>query len=146
MKRVILILALASSAVLAQGVPNSNNLGDITLPVIRNQLGTGTPAPTITVGVENARYVDDGYYHVPQDMPYYPTAAVIWPRVVELECEKIHGNLVCEGYHWLPKLGRGEYLFVVPKLKEVAKTVIVHTPPPPPIVIYKEVPVKKKPE
>ena len=141
MKQALLILALASTA--AFGQANSNEKVDQTLPVIRNQLGTGTPAPRLTVGTENARYVDDGYYHVPQDMPYYPTAAVIWPRVVELQCEKIKGNLVCEGYHWAPKLGRGEYLFVVPKLKEVPAPTIVQAPP---IVIYKEVPRKPKGE
>ena len=141
MKQALLILALASTA--AFGQANSNEKVDQTLPVIRNQLGTGTPAPMLTVGTENARYVDDGYYHVPQDMPYYPTAAVIWPRVVELQCEKIKGNLVCEGYHWAPKLGRGEYLFVVPKLKEVPAPTIVQAPP---IVIYKEVPRKPKGE
>jgi hypothetical protein len=141
MKQALLILALVSTA--AFGQANSNEKIDQTLPVIRNQLGTGSPAPMLTVGTENARYVDDGYYHVPQDMPYYPTAAVIWPRVVELQCEKIKGNLVCEGYHWAPKLGRGEYLFVVPKLKEVPKPVVVQAPP---IVIYKEVPRKPKGE
>jgi hypothetical protein len=112
------------------------------LTVTRKSLGLGTPASMFTLGNEQALFVDDDYYHAPQDMPFYPTAAVIWPRVLELPCTKISGNVVCDGYHWQPALGRAEYLFVVPRVKEVA-------PPPapvPPVIIYKEVPRKKKPE
>lgn len=80
----------------------------------------------------------DNYIHVPQYMPYYPTAAVIWPRVVEVPCEKTEaGELRCEGYNWTPAMGRGEYLFFVPKVRNEP------LPPAPPVIIYKEVPVKK---
>jgi hypothetical protein len=124
----LLLAAAVVGAHAQQPVKNTGN-GQVEfqseLPVIRNQLGNGTPAPMITVGVESARYVDDNYYHTPQYMPMYPTAAVIWPRVIELECERDKNGVLCEGYHWLPEMGRGEYLFVVPKFKAPSQSVIV---------------------
>lgn len=139
MKKVFAILAiLAAIPSFAQSVSNDrvyNSIPDIkTLSVTRKSLGLGSPAPMITIGTENALEVDDNYYHVPQDMPFYPTAGVLWPRVVELECESIKGKIICEGYHWAPAMGRAEYLFVVPKIKKSV----------PPAVIYREVPVRKK--
>ena len=80
------------------------------------------------------------YYSVPQYLPYYPTAAVIWPRVVEVPCEQgADGKMICEGYNWTPAMGRAEYLFIMPKLKKaptVTNTIINNT-------VIKEVPVKK---
>lgn len=78
-----------------------------------------TPAPRVerlpfgsglqnATGTENAELVGDfGVWHVPQYLPGYPTAAPIWPRVIELRCV----NGVCAGYTITPELGRGEYLF-----------------------------------
>lgn len=145
MKKVIALLALSAvSGAFAQAsndaVTNTGARTDLqTLPVIRNQLGTGTPAPMITVGNETAVYVDDGYYHIPQYLPTHPTAATIWPRVVEVECDKVDGKVVCDGYHWLPKMGRAEYIMIIPRMREQPK-------PLPPVIVYKEVPVKKKKE
>lgn len=95
------------------------------------------------LGTDNS---DEPYYHVPQYMPYYPTAAVIWPRVVEVPCTRAaDGKVTCEGYNWTPDMGRAEYLFIVPKIKnppqccqntKVENKVIEK-------IIYKEVPVKK---
>ena len=142
MKKVIALLAFcAVSGAFAQAsnevVANTGARTDLqTLPVIRNQLGTGTPAPMITVGNETAVYVDDGYYHIPQYLPTHPTAATIWPRVVEVECDKVDGKVVCDGYHWLPKMGRAEYIMIIPRMRVK----------PEPVIVLKEVPVKKKKE
>ena len=153
MKKVLSLLLLVgatSSFAQATGdtVTNTGARADLqTLPVQRNQLGTGTPAPMITVGTETAVYVDDGYYHIPQYLPNYPTAGVIWPRVVEVQCEKINDRIVCEGYNWAPKLGRGEYIMIIPRLKAeqpVPRNVVVQAPPP--VIIYREVPRKRKAE
>lgn len=151
MKKVLLLLLLVAGAVGAQPVTNTGARTDLpTLPVARNQLGTGTPAPLITVGTETAVLVDDGYYHIPQQLAGYPTAAVIWPRVVEVECEKVGEKVVCDGYHWSPRLGRAEYVLLLPRLKapppqpptRCCEKVVT----PPPVVIYREVPVKRKAE
>ena len=81
------------------------------------------------------------YYYVPQYLPYYPTAATIWARVVQVPCEKAaDGKLTCEGYNWTPDMGRAEYLFIMPKIKQptvVTNTIIKET------TILKEVPIKK---
>lgn len=63
------------------------------------------------------------YYHSPQYMVGYPSAGVIWPRIVEVLCEKVNNALVCDGYNWTPAMGRGEYLFVTPTIKRNAKAV-----------------------
>lgn len=141
MKKVTALMAiLAASSAFAQApneVANTGARTDLqTLPVTRNQLGTGTPAPMITVGAETAVYVDDGYYHIPQYLPNHPTAATIWPRVVQVECEKVDGKIVCGGYNWTSKLGRAEYIMIIPYMKETPKQVIV----------YREVPAKNKGE
>lgn len=74
----------------------------------RTPHGSGTPGQT---GNEVATSTpDDGIYFAPQYMPGYPTAAVIWPRVVEVPCKHVSNNLVCENYKWKPEYGRGEYL------------------------------------
>jgi hypothetical protein len=131
----LILLLVSSSAALADG------------PVVnltKEQLGNaGPPAAAVTVGNEAALGVGDSMYHAPQYLPYHPTAATIWPRVVEVPCIKAEdGTLTCEGFHWLPEMGRAEYLFVIPKVKEV---------PPPKVVtvekkVFIEVPVKKKKE
>lgn len=90
--------------------------------------------------------VVDGIYHNPQTMlPGHPTAATIWPRVVEVPCVKVAGNTVCEPINWTPKMGRGEYLYFKPVVMQPP------APPTPPVPVYipvptpvlQEVPIKK---
>ena len=110
--------------------------------VYQIQLGSGVPDGE---KLTDAPPVMDGMYHAPQYLPGNPTAATIWPRVVDVECTKTDdlstgGNsLVCNGYNWSPDMGRGEYIYIRPRLKDEP------VPPAPvaPIVIYKEAPVKK---
>lgn len=112
------------------------DVNDATFSVMRNQLGSGFPAARITLGTVNSVYVNDGYWHVPQYMPNYPTASAIWPRVIDLNCREIpqsSGEVECDGYHWTPDMGRGEYLFIIPTVKKT----------PEPLVVLKEVPAKK---
>jgi len=135
MKKLILTLALIglTGSVLAQQV----NVG-------RNELGSGTPGMT---GFELAGKWDNNIFHAPQYMPGHPTAATLYPRVVDVECTKVSTGLNCKGYNWLPELGRGEYLMIRPVLAPepvvVTKTVVVPGP-----VVVKEVlvEVKKKKE
>lgn len=127
MKKMLTVMALmvAASAAIAE------------VGVNRTPLGSGAPG---TVGGEVASPVMDGMLHAPQYMPGYPTAATIFPRVVDVPCTKTaKGDLQCDGYNWMPDMGRGEYLFVRPHLVEAAKPVV-------PITIIKEVPKKKKGE
>lgn len=121
----------------------------------KNLLGSGSPVVSNPTGVENASVVDNAkvennILHAPQYMPYYPTAATIWPRAVEVPCTKVGADLKCAGYNWTPSLGRSEYLFVVPKVKESTPTemiVITNTREVPVIrEVLVEVPVKKKKE
>lgn len=64
---------------------------------------------------ETATPVADGLFHAPQYMPGYPTAAVIFPRVVEVPCYQVQPDaLRCKGYYVTPAEGRGEYLFFHP--------------------------------
>lgn len=101
--------------------------------VTRKPYGSGQPG---AYGAEPAETVTNDIAHAPQYLPGHPTSATIYPRVVEVPCTKTaNGNLSCAGYQWTPALGRGEYLFIQPRIVE---------PPPAPRVIYKEVPVKKK--
>jgi hypothetical protein len=140
MKQALVIaLLLISSSVLAQQQRE--------VRIERRALGSGTPAITNTVGIERAVPVADNYLHAPQYLPGYPTAAVIWPRVVEVNCIEDAGKLNCDGYNWRPDLGRGEYLFIVPR---IAKPPQVIEKPIPFVVerevvreILKEVPAKK---
>jgi hypothetical protein len=110
----------------------------------RKSIGAGSPAPMVTVGTEHAIKVDDDYFHIPQQMPFYPTAGIIWPRVVELSCKTVNGILVCEGYNWAPKYGRAEYLFVTPRVKDPVVVAPACCQQKAPIVVYREVPQKTK--
>ena len=92
----------------------------------RNLLGSGIQNEAMTADVAT-QVGDYGVYHVPQYMPGYPTAATIWPRVVEVKCQ----NNLCEGYENTPALGRGEYLF----FKPVNTVAAVSTPVVAPVVI-----------
>ena len=137
MKKLILALALVGLAgsALAQVVN-----------VDRRTLGSGTPGMT---GFELTGKWDNNIFHAPQYMPGHPTAATLYPRVVDVECTKTTTGLNCKGYNWLPEMGRGEYLMIRPVLapepKVVEKVIGVPYPIPGPTV-YKEVPVKPKKE
>jgi hypothetical protein len=79
------------------------------MKIERVYMGSGSQD---VAGTENADPVADfGVWHVPQYMPGFPTAATIWPRVVEARCTE--GN-ACAGYLITPEMGRGEYLFFRP--------------------------------
>lgn len=142
MKSLIIMAALAvSSTAFAAEV----NVG-------KAVLGSGTPKHN-TVGVENATVVDNAklennILHAPQYMPNYPTAATIWPRAVEVPCVESVTGLNCAGYNWTPALGRGEYLFVIPKVQkpEPAKTEMVVIQKETVREVLVEVPAKKKKE
>jgi hypothetical protein len=56
-------------------------------------------------------------YYAPQYLPGFPTAATIWPRVIDVNCVKSDADIKCAGYEWLPELGRGEYLLIRPNVK-----------------------------
>src|SRR5262249_40966459 len=137
-----ILIAVALFAASAQAHEN-------VLLLKNEELGSGTPGgPPLEVAVQ----VDNDLYHAPQYLPYYPTAAPIWPRVVEVQCTRLpihHAKpedarkgapLKCEGYHWTPAMGRAEYLFVTPKVVEpVAPVVITKEVMVPGPVILKEV-------
>ena len=148
------LLAIANTNAVNDGKPREDRTVNTPIPagatvVMRHQLGSGTPG---FVGFEPATHMGEGIYHAPQYMPAYPTASPIWPRVIEVECEKQDNRFVCGGYDWLPALGRGEYLYIRPTMKEVVPPVIVErkVEVPVPVVVerkvYVEVPVKKKGE
>jgi hypothetical protein len=128
MKKIISVLALALIAGSAFAAD------DPIIDVGRHSLGSGTPG---LLGIEAiSRWSnDEPIYHGPQYLAGYPTAATIWPRVVDVTCSRVSGKLSCDGYDWQPRMGRGEYLFVRPHLavapepkviiKEVVKVVEV---------------------
>lgn len=112
MRKLILSLALmvlAGSAMAQVGVHRVEN-------------GSGQPNAT---GIENAEKWDQGVYHAPQYMPGYPTAATLWPRVVDVPCTKVGDKVICNGYSWTPDMGRGEYLMIHPMIAEPAKPTVV---------------------
>lgn len=106
----IMALAMAASAS-AQNVD-----------IQRNAYGSGVPGKE---GFENADVVENDIFHAPQYMAAFPTAATIWPRVVEVPCVRSATGLQCEGYNWTPKMGRGEYLFFKPKIAEPVRPEII---------------------
>lgn len=129
----MMALVLAATSAVAADTSSTKIL------VVRNQLGIGSPAKALTVNSERGHYVNDGMYHVPQYLPGYPTAAVLWARTVEVNCRD--GQILdCDGYHWLPEMGRGEYLFVVPRVIAPTATPVAPTP-----VVVKETTVVKEP-
>lgn len=116
MKSVMLLMALAvSTCAIGQPLmlsPTASPTPEDQVEVARVPAGSGEPEQT---GFENAVLVGNNMYHAPQFMPGYPTAATIWPRVIEIPCRRDGENVIqCEGYHWVPSMGRGEYLYFVP--------------------------------
>ena len=122
----------------------------------RHTLGSGTPGQygyEVAIPIlKTAAYSDSlagTIYHEPHYMPHFPTAATIWPRVIEIKCTF---DRFCEGYNYSPAMGRGEYLFVTPRVVRAplpTPPVIVErivTVPGPERIILKEVPIKPKKE
>lgn len=103
--------------------------------------GSGTPGQVVNEPAVPVS-LGEGIYHAPGYMPGYPTAGVIYPRIVDVKCTKVDGNLNCDGYNWLPEMGRGEYLLFRPHLVEAP---VAQEDPAPlePQVIYRDVPVKE---
>lgn len=132
MKKIALVLCIAA-------ITSPAFAADVNVQV--RQLGSGTPAAIESKGTEGTLVLPDGVYHAPQYLPGFPTAATIWPRVVEVDCEELNGVVSCAGFNWTPELGRGEYLFISPKIKNQPQP-----SSPVPVIIYKEVDVKKKAE
>ena len=126
-----------------------------TINIDAKALGSGTPAATITQGTNSATLINDSMWHTPQYLPGYPTAAVIWPRVITVPCTETATNqLKCSGYHWKPEYGRAEYLFISPQIILTSvpvsntqiileRTVIKEVPVIVKQDVIKEVPVKK---
>jgi len=144
------VLALANSNAQTTDAPRSDRTVNTPIPagavvVVRHQLGSGTPG---FIGLEPATHLGQGIYHAPQYMPQYPTAAVLWPRVIDVECQEEGKRFVCDGYNWIPALGRGEYLYIRPVVVAPVEPVIVEKQVP--VIIERkilvEVPVKKKGE
>jgi hypothetical protein len=102
-------------------------VGSLGAQTINNQpYGSGTPGAT---GPENATLVDNNVFHAPQYLPGSPTAASIWPRVVEVPCTNVGGAIRCDGYVWQPRLGRGEYLFFKPVVATPVQPQVIQSPP-----------------
>lgn len=120
MKRALLLLLVSCSS-MAQG-----------LMIESHDAGSGTPGNTT---LESATQVSNDWYHAPQYLPGFPTAATIWPRVIDVPCVKQDDVMKCKGYEWSPSLGRGEYLFVRPQVET-----------PPPAVIDVQPVVEEKPQ
>lgn len=98
--------------------------------VERRSLGSGTPGIAEMTGTEAAEHVADGLYHVSNFLPGFPTAATIWPREVPVKCALDHATQrkTCTGYHVIPAIGRGEYIFIRP-------VDIPEPPPPQPVMV-----------
>jgi hypothetical protein len=122
MKKVILSLGLllCSFNVLSDQIVQNNSI-----------YGSGPQDQSKTAQAIET-YPGSGLYHIPDYMPGYPTAAVIFPRVVDVNCVKTKDGLICDKFNWQPSIGRGEYIFIRPHVVESPK----------PIVIYREVPIK----
>jgi hypothetical protein len=123
-------LLLASAAIVCCGMAMAQ-VSPASIKIDQVTMGSGTPTNAKVRNEQIAHEVGDyGVYHVPQYMPYFPTAATIWPRVVEVRC---HGDK-CDGYEYKAEYGRAEYLFFKPR-QVVAKAeipvVVVPTPLPP---------------
>lgn len=127
MKKLLTVLAMC--AAVAPAFASDATIG-------RKDYGSGIPGES---GFENATSVSNDIFHAPQFLPGYPTAATIYPRVVEVDCEAKQGGVECQGYNWSPNMGRGEYLFVKPRVKEPTTPIVIERK----VEVIKEVPAKK---
>jgi len=129
--------ALASTAVDNVAVDNGTPPSGLplTLQIQRIPSGSGVPAAGRTSGYDTAEYVNGGLYHVPNWLPFQPTAATIWPRVVAVKCKSKTGVWFCDGYAVNGILARGEDVYISPLLvaddplpKMVAPVAVAQTP------------------
>lgn len=155
MKNLLIVLLLAPLMALAQNASTEGAARvdkNVNAPIpadavvlVRQQLGSGTPGFT---SFEPATSMGEGIYHAPQYLSAYPTAGTLWPRVIDVQCDKTVKGYVCDGYNWLPAMGRGEYLYIRPSLRPVPR--IVEKLVPTPVIVEKPYPVyveiKKKKE
>ena len=88
----------------------------------RVENGSGQPNAT---GIENADQWEQDIYHAPQYMPGYPTAATLWPHIIDVPCANTAGKIICNGYNWTPDMGRTEYLLIRPVISEPVKPIVV---------------------
>ncbi|MFL6695252.1 MAG: hypothetical protein ACJ8GO_20070, partial [Ramlibacter sp.] len=105
---------------------------DANVRIGRVLLGSGEPGGGPGGAYENATQVFNNLFHAPQYMPFFPTAATIWPRVIEVPCRQSGADLVCDRYYWRPEYGRGEYLFFTPVVQSAAASGAPATAPPAP--------------
>jgi hypothetical protein len=116
------LLALIVSGLLASSV----FAGDVEIQ--SRAFGSGSPG--LKVPQKATAELPDGLYFAPQYLPGSPTAATIYPRVIDVKCvRQVTGEAVCEGYNWTPDMGRSEYLLIRPSIKEL---------PAPPVVSKKK--------
>lgn len=85
--------------------------------------GSGTPGAV--GGTKATSSLPDGLYYAPQYLPGFPTAATIWPRVIDVNCKTVGADVSCDGYEWMPDLGRGEYLYIRPHAPAPIKVIPV---------------------
>lgn len=112
MRAFLLCLVIPLAAVLLQGRARAQTAPPLTVEIQRLYLGSGEPERP---GYENATLVLNDVYHVPQYLPGLPTAASLWPRVIDVPCTVLpSGALRCRGYSWTPAMGRAEYLYFRP--------------------------------
>lgn len=121
MKSMMTFVLLAAASNLVAAADFTLSPAGYSFQVERKAFGSGTPATASVNGAEAAEPVADGLYHVPNFLPGFPTAATIWPREIPVECatDSATGKTLCGGYQVLPVVGRGEYLFVRPVVKNV---------------------------
>jgi hypothetical protein len=119
------------------------------LLINKEPLGSGTPVQVpdhITVGNEIAVLIVDNMYFIPHYLADTPTSANIWARTIQVECERTEAGIVCDGFNWSPSMGRGEFLYITPHIKEAILPKIDYedVPVPPIIDPPKLTPVPKK--
>lgn len=161
MKKILILMVTALVAVAHAQPVNNQFFGLDPINLTNHALGNG--GVDLLSGNQTAVPVlGNNIFHAPQYMPYHPTAATIYPRVIEVKCvenkvyRRAHGEpdgpaarifTTCDGYNWAPSMGRAEYLFVTPKVeKEQVPKVPVENfiyVPGPERIILKEVPAKK---
>jgi hypothetical protein len=115
------------------GAVNQSPYGIVTFKNI--PMGTGQPSDK-TFGSTIGMYWGNGLFFVPGYLPGYPTAAVLWDRVIDVNCKKVVGGLSCDGsaLHDQQVANRGEYILYRPVIqnppvkvieKPIEKTIII---------------------
>jgi len=109
-------------------------------PILIQEHSFGSGLPGSTGATQSTSSLPDGLFYAPQYLPGYPTAAIIWPRVIDVNCTTIPtGEVKCDGYNWVPEYGRGEYLLIRPTIVQpIEPKVIEVVLPQPPRVIKKK--------